>query len=67
MNLNNCCLDCAHRKIPDEIKRKFNEKVYRLFYECPLKDKRITGCTIKYISIDWDSFLAHLEKVSDGR
>lgn len=30
--------------------------------ECPIEDKKISGCVIKYQEIDWGKFSDYLEK-----
>lgn len=50
------CDSCEYRKIPDSIKKKFNEYVKPLFFDCPVTKEHIAGCTVKLIPIDWKSF-----------
>lgn len=65
--MNKCCINCQHRKIPAEVKASFNDLVNKLFYECPLNDKRIYGCTVKYMNIDWANFMEYLKENALGQ
>jgi len=55
------CQNCNHRRIPTSVKTKFNQNVKMMFDECPMKDKKVVGCLIKNITIDWKSFTRWLE------
>jgi len=62
--INEFCRDCNHRKIPKNIRNEFNKNVFELFSECPINDDRITGCTTKFLEIDWANFFKHIKEVS---
>ena len=64
--MNKCCINCPHRKISSELKAEFNRLVNKVFYECPLNDEKIFGCTVKYMNIDWVSFMEYLEENVSG-
>lgn len=61
--MNKFCLNCQHRKISDVLKEKFNKYSIPLFVECPKNDKHVSGCTVKYVEIDWENFVEYLKKV----
>lgn len=61
MSINSFCNGCKHRKIPESIKQKFNNNVKVMFDECPFKDKKVVGCFVKDIVVDWKSFSRWLE------
>jgi hypothetical protein len=50
------CTSCPHRLAPKSIRLKFNEFVRPMFFDCPLTQKHVVGCTIKFITIDWKAF-----------
>ena len=58
--LNYFCEDCKHRKIPEIIKRKFNEEVKETFFECPLDNEDIIYCFVKFYRINWEKFVNYL-------
>lgn len=60
--MNRCCYDCDKKLIPKKIKDLFNELANVIFIECPLNDKNVCGCTIKYLDIDWKNFVKYLKK-----
>lgn len=57
--MNNFCIKCKHRNIPNLLKSIFNRNAKITFIECPTNDKKIAGCLIKRINIDWKNFFNH--------
>ena len=62
LSLNFFCKTCEHNKVPVSIRKKFNKYVKKLFYECPIEDETIDGCTVKYLMVGWTSFFNFLQK-----
>ncbi len=60
--INKFCLHCKHKQVSEKAKEKFNELVFNLFIDCPQTDKRIFGCTTKFLDVDWDSFLIFVKQ-----
>jgi len=54
--MHNFCNSCDNRKIPESVKKKFNQYVKPLFFDCPITKSNVIGCTVKYVVIDWKSF-----------
>lgn len=60
--MNKFCKNCDHLSIPPEIKEFYNKYIFPLFFESPMHDDRIFGCTVKYQHIDWSEFINFLLK-----
>lgn len=60
--MNKFCKDCSHRTIPDILKEKFNQNINDFWHECPINDKNIYGCTLKFLIIQWAEFFKYLVK-----
>ena len=58
--MNSFCLERQHRRVPQGVRKKFNELVFNLFEECPLSDLDLSGCTTRYLEIDWISFTRYI-------
>ena len=60
--MNEFCNDCKNSKVPQSIKKKFNEYHKPTFIECPTSDPQIKGCLIKdNFKFDWNSFSTWLD------
>lgn len=60
--MNNFCKMCQHRLVPKKIKDIFNANVFIAFVDCPKRDIKICGCTVKYLDIDWKKFIQYLNR-----
>ena len=62
--INEFCLTCQHKGVSKRIKKEFDEFVNRLFTNCPITDKRVCGCVVKYINIEWKDFYNYMKRIS---
>lgn len=59
--MNKFCFNCRHRTVSKIIRHKFNKFVRPAFLNCPINDKNIVGCTVKFTHVDWGSFIKWLK------
>ena len=60
--MNQFCETCPHKEIPKYLKENFNKVVDTTFIECPTSDKKVVGCLIKNLSIEWVKFVQYLRE-----